>query len=161
MVARGGSRSRSPANASSGTARHERVCLPTADEEGMTWLVKTPGLQRPDRSITASSIPLVAIGRPEASTSDRCVSVDAPRRKVSSHVPGVSEGVPARLRPYADPMGLVPDGDAVHRARAGIEDIDDVVIAAAKPQLPSVGGDVAHVGAAAGGDAPCRDDSVV
>ncbi len=58
-------------------------------------------------------------------------------------------------------MGLVPDGDAVHRARAGVEDIDDVVVAAAKPQLPSVGGDVAHVGAAARGDAPGRDDATV
>jgi hypothetical protein len=43
------------------------------------------------------------------------------RRSVSSHVSGVAEGVPARLRPYADPMGLVPNGDAVHRARAGTD----------------------------------------
>ncbi len=78
----------------------------------------------------------------------------------SSHVSRMTEGVASRLRPHANPVGFVPDGDGVHPACPGVEDVDDIVIAATEPQLLSVGGDVAHVRATAAGNPPGRLDSL-
>src|SRR6266702_8944971 len=80
----------------------------------------------------------------------------------SPHVAGMTQRVPSRLRPHAQPVRLPPDLDAVREPpRLGIEHIHLVVVAAREPQLRTVGADVPHVGAATPGDRPGRHDTPV
>src|SRR2546422_10468817 len=66
-----------------------------------------------------------------------------------------------RLRPYAQPVRLAPHLDAVREPPGlGVEHVHLVVVAAGDPQLLAVGAHVAHVGAAAPGHGPRRDDAL-
>src|SRR5262249_36046816 len=104
-------------------------------------------------------------GRSATPAGARCLPT-GPRRRdtsrrpggTSAHVAGVAERVAARLRPHGEPVRLLPDGDRGDLAGAGVEDVDDVVVAAREPELGPVGADVPHVGAPAAGYRPDRLD---
>src|ERR1700712_1709490 len=62
------------------------------------------------------------------------------------------------LRPDRQPMGLDADGYLSNGAGRGIEIVDLAIEAAGQPQLFAIGADIAHVGAAAAGYRPSRND---
>src|SRR5262245_62019496 len=78
---------------------------------------------------------------------------DAP----SAHVAGVTERVPAGLRPHGEAVRLLADGNRGDLAAGRVEDVDDVVVAPGKPEALAVRADVAHVGAPPAGDRPRLD----
>ena len=63
-----------------------------------------------------------------------------------------SSGRAAAIR--SSPCGSLPTGIVLTCAGRRVEHVDDVVVAPGQPQLPAVGADVAHVGAAAARDRP-------
>src|SRR5262249_28663005 len=77
---------------------------------------------------------------------------------LSAHVSRVAERVPPGLRPHREPVRLLADRNRAHLSRARIDRIHDIVVAAGEPERLAVRADIAHVGAAAAGDRPGRDD---
>src|SRR6266545_8378409 len=63
------------------------------------------------------------------------------------HVAGMPQRVASRLRPHGETMRLPADGNALDLPAYGIDDVDDVVVAAREPELFAVDAHVAHVGA--------------
>src|SRR6267143_4575398 len=93
----------------------------------------------------------------------RAAPITRPMRVTAplSHVAGVTERITSRLRPHAEAVRLVADGNPVRELTCrSIEDVHLVVVAAGYPQLLSVGGDVAHVGAPTAGNRPVGHDLV-
>src|SRR5579884_3662753 len=79
--------------------------------------------------------------------------------RLLSHVARVAEGVSTGLWPDTEAVGLLADGNAVRElAGAGIEDVHLLAVPPTHPQLPAIGGDVAHVRAAAMRDRPVGHD---
>ena len=76
-----------------------------------------------------------------------------------AHVPRVAEGIPSRLRPHGEPMGLLARRDLAYLARGGVDRVDDVVVAAGEPERPAVRTHVAHVRAASARDGPVGHDA--
>src|SRR5262249_50667715 len=76
----------------------------------------------------------------------------------SAHVAGVAERVAPGLRPHREAVRLLADGNGHHFAGRRVDHVHDVVVAPGEPQTLAVHADVAHVGAAALGDRPRRDD---
>src|ERR1700677_3385602 len=68
------------------------------------------------------------------------------------------ERVPPRLRPHGQTVRHAADGDRLDRAVGRVEGVDDAVVAAGQPEPFAVRADVAHVGTAAAGYRPVRDD---
>src|SRR5271166_2428212 len=75
-----------------------------------------------------------------------------------AHVARMPERVAPGLRPDGEPVRLAADGNGLDQAVVGVEGVDDAVIAAREPQPFAVGGEVAHVRAAAAGNRPVGDD---
>src|SRR5581483_10828648 len=73
------------------------------------------------------------------------------RRAASAEDAGVAEAVAAGLGEDREAVGAGADGDGGAEVTvAGVDEVDLAVVAARQPQLLAVGGDAAHVGAAAG-----------
>src|SRR5690349_14403167 len=75
------------------------------------------------------------------------------------HVAGVAERVASGLRPHGETVRLVARRNRLHDfARAGVDHVDDAIVASGEPQMFAVDTDVAHVGAARAGQLPRRHD---
>src|SRR5438445_29140 len=78
-----------------------------------------------------------------------------------SKYPGVSQGVPSRLRIHAKPVRALSDWNfRDEMAVIGIDGIDLGVVSAGKPEHFAIGGDPAHVRASAAGQLPFLDDAL-
>src|SRR5258708_24784096 len=66
--------------------------------------------------------------------------------------------IPAGKRPYAQAVLHAEDRDRFDRAVRRVEGVDNAVVAPRQPEPFAVGADIAHVGTAAAGYRPVRDD---
>ena len=87
----------------------------------------------------------------------------SPPRRVAdlTHVAGMSQRIPSGLRPNGQAMGFLPDRHFNGLAIRGVDGIDDVVVAAGKPQRLPIGADIPHIGASASWNHPRRFDGAL